>query len=316
MASQLIVSPSPHVKVEASTSSIMMNVAAALVPAAIVATLVFGIRALLLILISVASSVLIEFLYRKFTHQPQTVGDWSAVVTGMLIAFNLPASLPFWMAVVGSVVAILVAKQLFGGIGDNFANPAIVARIFLLISFSGAMTSWPTPHNYAGNGVVDVVSGATPLAILTKGGALADAPDMMNMLLGIRGGSLGETATIALLIGGIYLIWKKVITATIPVTILVTVFVMSILTGLNPFYMLVSGGTMLAAFFMATDYVTSPTRESGKIIFGIGIGVITVLIRAFGSYPEGMSFAILLMNIITPHINNLTNKVPFGGVTK
>ncbi|MEG1687146.1 MAG: RnfABCDGE type electron transport complex subunit D [Angelakisella sp.] len=315
MASQLIVSPSPHFKAEASTSSIMMNVAAALVPAAVVATLVFGVRALLLITISVATSVLLEFLYRKLNHLPQTVGDWSAVVTGMLIAFNLPVTLPFWMAVVACVVAIIVVKQLFGGIGDNFANPAIVARIFLLISFSSQMTNWATPNNYAGF-AVDAVSGPTPLAILTTGGTVGEAPNMLNMLLGIRGGSLGETAALALLIGGIFLICKGVITATIPVTILVTVFVMSMVTGLNPVYMLVSGGTLLGAFFMATDYVTSPTRESGKVVFGIGIGVITVLIRAYASYPEGMSFAILIMNIVAPHIDNMFNKKPFGGASK
>lgn len=315
MASKLIVSPSPHVKEGASTSSIMMNVVAALVPAAVIAVLVFGLRALLMIAISVLSATVIEGLYRRLTHQDQTVQDWSAVVTGTLIAFNLPVSLPFWMVVLANLVAILVAKQFFGGIGDNFANPAIVARVFLLVSFSGPMTNWVNPNNYAGF-AVDAVSGPTPLAILTQGGMVAEAPNMLNMLLGIRGGSLGETASLALLIGGIYLISKKVITATIPVTILVTIAVMSMVTGLNPVYMLVSGGTLLGAFFMATDYVTSPGRESGKIVFGIGIGVITVLIRAYASYPEGMSFAILLMNIVAPHIDSLTKKMPFGGVSK
>lgn len=315
MANKLIVSPSPHVKSGVSTSSIMMNVVAALVPAVVVATLVFGVRALLLVAVSVASSVIIEYLYRRLNKLPQTVGDWSAVVTGVLVAMNLPSSLPFWIAALGSAVAILVAKQLFGGIGDNFANPAIVARIFLLVSFSGPMTNWVSPNNYAGF-AVDAVSGPTPLAILTNGGILAEAPNMINMLLGIRGGSLGETATLALLIGGIYLICKKVISPTIPLTIMATIVVMSFVTGLNPVYMLVSGGTMLGAFFMATDYVTSPSRESGKVIFAIGIGVITMLIRAYASYPEGMSFAILIMNIIAPHIDNMTKKMPFGGVSK
>ncbi|MEG1942438.1 MAG: RnfABCDGE type electron transport complex subunit D, partial [Angelakisella sp.] len=281
----------------------------------IFSALIFGYRSLMLIAVSVTTAVVAEYLYRRLNKLPQTVGDWSAVVTGILIGMNVPASLPLWMVALGSLVAIIVVKQLFGGIGDNFANPAIVGRIFMFISFSGAMSNWPNPNNYAGF-AVDAVSGATPLAILTKGGMLAEAPDMINMLLGIRGGSLGETCTIALLLGGIYLIAKKVITPTIPVTILVTMAVMSMVTGLNPAYMLVSGGTMLGAFFMATDYVTSPSRESGKIVFGIGIGVITILIRAYASYPEGMSFAILLMNIITPHIDNLTKKMPFGGASK
>ncbi|MEG0753069.1 MAG: RnfABCDGE type electron transport complex subunit D [Angelakisella sp.] len=315
MASKLIVSPSPHVKSGVSTSSIMMNVAAALMPAVVFSALIFGYQAIVLIAVSVAASVLAEYLYRKLNHLPQTVGDWSAVVTGLLIGMNVPASLPPWMAVVGSIVAIIIVKQLFGGIGDNFANPAIVARIFMFISFSSAMSTWPNPNNYVGF-TVDAVSGATPLAILTKGGMVAEAPDMINMLLGIRGGSVGETCTIALLAGGIYLIAKKIISPTIPVTILATIVVMSFVTGLNPAYMLVSGGTMLGAFFMATDYVTSPTRESGKVIFGIGIGVITMLIRAYASYPEGMSFAILIMNIIAPHIDNLPKKMPFGGVSK
>lgn len=315
MASKLIVSPSPHIKAEWSTSTIMKNVAAALVPAAIVSVLVFGVRALLLIAISVASSVVLEYAYRRLNHLPQSVDDWSAVVTGMLIAFNLPATLPFWIAVVGCVVAIIVVKQLFGGIGDNFANPAIVARIFLLISFSGPMTSWAQPNNYVGF-AVDAVSGATPLEILTQGGRVAEAPNMINMLLGIRGGSLGETCALALLIGGIYLIYKRIITPTIPIAVLGTIFVMSMVVGLDPLYMLVSGGSILGAFFMATDYVTSPTREGGKLIFGIGIGVITVLIRAYGTYPEGMSFAILIMNIVAPHIDNLPKKMPFGGVSK
>lgn len=315
MASKLIVSPSPHVKDGASTSSIMMNVTAALIPAVVFSALIFGYRAILLIAVSVATSVIAEYFYRRLNKLPQTVGDWSAVVTGVLIGMNVPASLPLWMVVIGSAFAILVVKQLFGGIGDNFANPAIVARIFMFISFSSAMSAWPNPNNYAGF-AVDAVSGATPLAVLKSGAMLAEAPDMMNMLLGIRGGSLGETCTIALLAGGIYLIAKKIISPTIPVTILVTIAVMAMVTGFSPAYMLVSGGTMLGAFFMATDYVTSPTRESGKIIFGIGIGVITMLIRAYASYPEGMSFAILIMNILTPHIDNMSKKMPFGGVSK
>lgn len=315
MENKLLVSPSPHVRAEVTTASIMMNVCAAMIPAAVVAVLVFGVSALITLMVSVASCVGCEYIYRKITKQPQTVGDWSAVVTGILIAFNVPANLPVYMLVIAAFVAIIVTKQWFGGIGDNFANPAIVARIFLLTSFTSAMTTWPDAMSYASN-TMDTMSGATPLAILTTGGTVMDAPNMLNMLLGVRGGSLGETASIALLIGGIYLIRKKVITATIPVTLISTIFVLSALVGLNPFYMILSGGTMLGAFFMATDYSTSPISEKGKVMFAIGIGVITVIIRAYGNYPEGMSFAILLMNITAPHINNLTKKVPFGGVTQ
>ena len=311
MVNKLTVSPSPHVKSPVSTSSIMMNVAAALVPAGIVSVLTFGYRALLLIAVTVATCVLTEYLFCKLMKQKQTVGDLSAVVTGLLLAYNLPSTLPIWMAILGGVFAILFVKCLFGGIGDNFANPAITARIFLLIAFSKEMTTWANPHSYVP--VCETVTGATPLAILTNGGTVSEAPNMINMIFGVRGGSLGETAALALIIGGVYLICKGVITATIPVTVLATVFIMSLIVGINPFYMLLSGGTLIGAFFMATDYVTSPSRESGKVIFGIGIGVIAVLIRAYASYPEGMSFAILLMNIVTPHINKI-KKNPFGGV--
>ena len=188
-----------------------------------------------------------------------------------------------------------------------------MGRIFLLVSFGGQMTSWAAPQGYLG---VDAVSGATPLAVLKSGAPLKELPDMLNMLLGIRGGSVGETCIIALVIGGIFLIWKKVITATTPVVFLLTIVVLSLCFGLNPAYELVAGGAVLGAFFMATDYATSPVTESGKVIFALGCGIITMLIRAFGSYPEGVSFSILLMNIMTPHIDNLTRKKPFGGVVK
>ncbi len=313
LASKLLVAPSPHVKSAISTSSIMMTVVVALMPAAIVSVIVFGINALLVMLVSVASAVGFEYLYRRITKQTQTVGDWSAVVTGLLLAFNLPASIPLWMVVIGNFVAIIIVKQWFGGIGDNFANPAIAARIFMFLSFASAMSTWPVANGYLG---VDMVSGATPLAILTTGGTVTHAPDMINMLFGVRGGCLGETGIIALIIGGVYLIYKKVITATIPLSIFATVIVMSLIVGADPAYMLFSGGLVLGAFFMATDYSTSPVRESGKLIFGIAIGVITVVIRVYGNYPEGLSFAILLMNILTPHINNLVMKLPFGGIKK
>ena len=292
----------------------MLNVVAALIPAAVVSFLVFGPRALILEAVCVASCVFFEFLFRVvMCKRDNTIGDCSAIVTGLLLAFNLPVGLPIWMAVLGCAVAIIVTKQLFGGIGQNFANPAIVGRIFLLISFSSQMSTWADPKGYFG---VDAVSGATPLALLKNGSALADLPDMLNMLLGIRGGSVGETCIVALLIGGIYLIWKKVITATTPVVFLLTIVVFSMIFGLNPAYELVAGGAVLGAFFMATDYTTSPTTELGKVIFAVGCGIITMIIRAFGSYPEGVSFSILLMNILTPHIDSLTRKKPFGGVVK
>ncbi len=314
MSNHLIVAPSPHVRDRVSTSSIMLDVIIAMLPAALVSVVVFGVRALVLICVCVASSVFFEYIFRLITKRTNTVGDLSAVVTGMLVAFNVPASLPIWMAVFGCLVAIVAVKQLFGGIGDNFANPAIVARIVLLISFSTHMTTWPLPNAYLN--AAEVVSSATPLAILTKGGNVADVPPVINFLLGVRGGCLGETCALALIVGGIYLIVRKVITPTIPLTILGTAVVMSLLTGLDPVYQLLSGGMLLGAFFMATDYVTSPTREMGKLIYGIGIGVITMLIRAYGNYPEGMSFAILLMNIVTPHIDKAFNKMPFGGVSQ
>ncbi len=292
----------------------MLSVVAALIPAMVVSFLVFGPRALVLEAVCVAASVLFEYLFRVIMcKRDNTVRDCSAIVTGLLLAFNLPVGIPLWMAVLGCAVAIIVTKQLFGGIGQNFANPAIVGRVFLLVSFGGQMTSWAAPQGYFG---VDAVSGATPLAVLKSGAPLKELPDMLNMLLGIRGGSVGETCIIALVIGGIFLIWKKVITATTPVVFLLTIVVLSLCFGLNPAYELVAGGAVLGAFFMATDYATSPVTESGKVIFALGCGIITMLIRAFGSYPEGVSFSILLMNIMTPHIDNLTRKKPFGGVVK
>ena len=292
----------------------MLSVVAALIPAMVVSFLVFGPRALVLEAVCGAASVLFEYLFRVIMcKRDNTVRDCSAIVTGLLLAFNLPVGIPLWMAVLGCAVAIIVTKQLFGGIGQNFANPAIVGRIFLLVSFGGQMTSWAAPQGYLG---VDAVSGATPLAVLKSGAPLKELPDMLNMLLGIRGGSVGETCIIALVIGGIFLIWKKVITATTPVVFLLTIVVLSLCFGLNPAYELVAGGAVLGAFFMATDYATSPVTESGKVIFALGCGIITMLIRAFASYPEGVSFSILLMNILTPHIDNLTRKKPFGGVVK
>ena len=306
-----MVSPSPHLKGKDSTSSIMINVALALVPALLASIIIFGVRSLLLVAVSVAASVLSEYVFNLLTKRPQSIGDYSAVVTGMLLAFNLPPTLPLWMAAVGGFVAIFIGKQLFGGIGQNFANPAILGRIVLMVSFSGPMTNWLIPTTQ--NGGIDLVSGATPLAEIAAGNT-ANLPSVTDMLLGLRGGCLGETCAVALLVGGVYLIWRKIITWTTPVVFLATVAVMAAVVGESPVYYLLSGGAILGAFFMATDYSTSPATETGKAIFAVGCGLLTVLIRAFGSYPEGVSFAILIMNILTPHIDTLTRTKPIGGV--
>lgn len=225
----------------------------------------------------------------------------SATLTGVLIAFNIPASLPYWMSIIGCFVAIIIVKQLFGGIGQNLVNPAVTARIVLFISFATEMTTWPVARGAAG--ATDAVTGPTALGILSEGGG--ELPSNLDLFLGNCGGCIGEVSALALLIGGIFLIWRKVISWIIPVTFLGTVFVLTLLIpGQDPIFHLCAGGLMLGAFFCATDYVTSPIMAKGKVIFGIGCGLITVLIRVYGSYPEGVSFAILLMNILTPHIDN------------
>lgn len=310
MSNKLTVAPSPHMKSADTTKSIMTNVVIALMPALIAAVAIFGLGALILTVTCVVSCVAAEFIYNKLTKRDNTITDMSAVVTGVLLAYNLPASLPLWIAVVGSITAIIVVKQLFGGIGQNFANPAITARVILLVSFAGQMTTWPAPN--FGVASFEGVAGATPLAVMTSG-AMYKMPSYMEMFLGFRGGCLGETCTVALLLGGIYLIYKKVITPIIPVSFLGTIVVMALLLGTDPLYHLMAGGAMIGAFFMATDYSTSPNTLKGQVIFGIGCGFITMIIRVFGGYPEGVSFAILLMNIVTPHINNYTMTKPFGG---
>ncbi len=310
MDSKLIVSPSPHVRDRVSTSGIMLDVIVALIPALVASTLIFGIKALLLTVTCAASCVFFEYLFQKLCKKDITISDLSAVVTGILLAFNLPVTLPLWMGVFGSLVAIVVVKQLFGGIGHNFANPAITGRIVLMISFTTEMTNWVIPK--LSGGVTKLVSGATPLAVMASG-QTRQLPSLFEMFLGIRGGCLGETCVLGLVLGGLYLVYKKVITPVIPVAFIGTVLVLAAAVGQNPLYHLMSGGLVLGAIFMATDYTTSPTTTKGKLLFGIGCGVFTFLIRVYGSYPEGVSFAILLMNIITPHIENLTASKPFGG---
>lgn len=305
--SKMTVSVSPHIKDAASTSKIMRDVLIALCPALIASALIFGLRALLVTAVCVAFAVGGEWVFEKIVKKPNTIGDLSAAVTGVLLAFNLPVGIPLWQAAFGSLVAIIVVKQLFGGIGQNFANPAITARIIMLIAFSSTMTSWVFP---------DAVSTATPLVAL-KGAEGAQAlPSLQNMLLGIRGGCLGETSAAALAIGGAYLLIRRVISWHTPAAFIGTVFIFTfLLKGELDYsvYQVLSGGLVLGAFFMATDYSTTPNTDWGRVIFGVGCGLITVLIRVWGSYPEGVSFSILLMNILTPYISKATRKKPLGG---
>ena len=287
-----------------------MNVLIALAPAMIAATLIFGFRAILMTVVCVLACIVFEYATERVLGRENTISDLSAAVTGVILSFNLPVQLPIWMAVVGCFFAIVIVKQLFGGIGNNFANPAIAARIFLLLSFSQPMTSWLAVEN---GKAVEGVFGATPLAQIAAG-ETANLPSLMDMFLGTRGGCMGETCALALIIGGIYLIWRKVITITIPLSFIGGVFVLSLLFGVDPMYQVLGGGLMIGAFFMATDYTTSPITEKGKIIFGLGCALITMVIRVFGSYPEGVSYSILLMNIVTPHINRMVRNKAFGGV--
>lgn len=320
----LLVSSAPHIVTNLDTTKTMAMVLIALVPSFLVSIYVFGMRVILLTAVCILASVGFEWLYNKMMHKTQTVKDLSAAVTGMLIAFNVPSSLPIWIAVIGCFIAIIIVKQLYGGLGRNFVNPAITARIVLFVSFATQMTTWPVPSMVASSGV-DAVTAATPLGILVQGN-LAELPSNMEMFLGFTGGSLGEVSALALLIGGIFLIWKKIISPIIPVCFIGTVFVTAFIyysvvggevsaISMAVFHIL-AGGVMLGAFFMATDYVTSPILPLGKIIFGIGCGLITMVIRLWGSYPEGVSFSILLMNILTPHIDAFCEKRLFGGAKK
>ena len=309
MDGKLIVSSSPHISSPVKTKNIMLDVIIAMVPALLASVYFFGPRALALVAITVAACVISEYVSRKVMKREQTIGDLSAVVTGMLLAFNYPATLPFWIAALGGVVAIVVVKQMFGGLGHNFANPAITARVILLTSFALRMTTWIEPFAWKA-GEVDAVSAATTLGLMANGSK--DLPTYAQMLIGERAGCLGETCIIGLLIGGIYLVAKKVISPIIPVCYIGTVFVFSAVLGTDPVMQILSGGLFLGAIFMATDYVTSPITNKGKVIYAIGCGVITVLIRLFASLPEGVSYSILLMNILTPLIENATMPRVFG----
>ena len=303
---KLIVSTSPHFRSRTNTAVIMRDVVIALLPALIAAVVIFGPRTLLVTGISVISAVLAEYLFEKACRWPVTIGDWSAVITGLLLAFNLPVSIPLWQAALGSVVSIVVVKQLFGGIGRNFANPAIVGRIVLFLSFARDMTDWTFP---------DGVSSATPLAVMKAGGL--DSLSLTDLFLGNIGGCIGEVSALALLIGFIYLLVRRVITWHTPLAMVGTVFALSWMLGGSAHYALcqiLSGCLLLGAIFMATDYSTTPSTRWGQIVFGLGAGLLTILIRNWGNYNEGVSFAILFMNILTPYINKWTRSKPLGGV--
>ena len=300
----LIVSPSPHQKSSMTIQKVMLNVIIALVPAIIASGIIFGPRAILLILICAACCVFFEYLARIIMNRANTISDLSAVVTGILLAMNLPVTMPVWMAVIGCFIAIVIVKQLFGGLGQNFANPAIVARIVLMISFAPEMTTWVKPFFYK---TADLVTSPTPL-----NSNIEILPTYKALFLGTTGGCLGETCALALLIGGMYLVIMKIISLSTPVAFIGTLALLTFITGGDPLYQILSGGVMIGAFFMATDYATTPINNKGKFIFGIGCGVITFLIRQYGSYPEGVSFSILLMNIVTPYIDMATKTKPLG----
>ena len=297
MENRLIVSSSPHIHTADSTQGIMLDVLIALMPATIYGVVLFGWRAALIIAACVALAVLSEYIWNRATKKENSLADLSAVVTGLLLALNLPSSLPIWMAALGSAVAIIIVKQMFGGLGQNFANPAMTARIVLMVSFPAAMTTFYEPFG-------DIVSSATPLG----GGSYL----LKELFLGAHSGCIGETSAVMLLLGGIYLILRRVISPIIPLSFIGTVFVSSWILGVNPLTAILSGGLLLGAIFMATDYVTSPTYPLGKLVFGIGCGILTVVIRHFAALPEGVSYSILLMNLLVPYINRFTSRKPFG----
>ena len=314
---KLLVSASPHIHSPETTTGVMGDVIISLLPALVMAVVWFGSRALVLTAVCIGTAVLAEWVSRRVMKRPNTLGDLSAVVTGLILALNLPATLPLWMAAIGSIVAIVVVKQMFGGIGQNFVNPAMTARIILMVSFPTAMARWTAPLASAWS--ADAVTTATPMAPLaaSSGGNLsADLPSLWQMLVGYHGGSMGEVCALALLVGGVYLIIRRVISPIIPTAYIGTVAVWMLLAGHGDLrfvaYELLGGGLLLGAFFMATDYATSPITAKGKWIFGIGCGIITSVIRLYGSLPEGVSFSIILMNILVPHIERLTLPRAFG----
>lgn len=309
----LLASSSPHIRSSASTKGIMKDVVIALMPALLAGMYFFSYKALLVVIVTIASCVLSEYVFNKIIKKQQTIGDFSAVVTGILLAFNLPPSINSVLAAIGGVFAIVIVKQLFGGLGHNFMNPALAARAFMMASWPVQMTSWVSP--------IDGVSSATPLALIKKGGeALGGTlPSYWSLFYGNVGGCIGETSAIALLIGALYLFYRKVLTPHIPISFIATVGVFTwVLGGKSLFtgdfiYHILSGGLLLGAFFMATDYTTSPVTRKGMVIMGIGCGLLTSIIRLYGGYPEGVSYSIILMNVATPLIDRFTKPKSFGG---
>lgn len=331
MSNLLNISPSPHIQSRETTQKLMLGVVIALIPALFTSILYFGTGAIIVTSASVISCLTFEYLIQRFIfRKPISITDGSALITGLLLAFNLPSNIPVYMVVIGSLIAIGVAKMTFGGLGNNPFNPALVGRVFMLISFPVQMTSWPVPAGFS-TGYTDAVTGATPLAIIKEGikngeslsQLMEKVPSTLNLILGKMGGSMGEVAAIALLIGFAYMLYKKIITWHIPVSILVTIAIFTSILWLSnpeknadPVFHLLTGGVLLGAIFMATDYVTSPMTPKGKILFGFGIGVLTVIIRVFGAYPEGVSFAILIMNAFVPLMNTYIKPKHFGEEVK
>jgi len=331
MSNLLNVSPSPHAHGEETTRKLMTGVIIALIPALLASIFYFGYAAIIVTATSVISCILIEYLIQKFVFKkPVTITDGSAIVTGLLLAFNLPSNIPVFIIVIGSFVAIAIAKMTFGGLGNNPFNPALVGRVFMLISFPVQMTSWPVPAGFA-TGYSDAVTGATPLAIVKEGlkngepisQLVSQIPPPSQMFLGNMGGSMGEIAAVVLLIGFAYLLFKKIITWHIPVSIIVSIAIFTTILWLinpeknaGPMFHILAGGVLLGAIFMATDYVTSPMNPKAMIIYGCGIGILTIIIRVWGAYPEGVSFAILIMNAFVPLMNFYIKPKRFGEEVK
>lgn len=324
---QFVISGSPHVHQDLTVPKMMYGVVYAMIPAMLVSFYMFGLGAAKVFLITILSCLFFEYIIQRYLIKgPITINDGSAMVTAILLAFNVPSSIPWWMLVLGSLVAVGMGKMSFGGVGKNPFNPALVGRVFMLISFPVEMTRWPKPivsreyFSFAGldEKVMDTITGPTPLGVLQEEGVQA-APDYMNLLLGQVGGSLGELSAVALIIGGIYMLAKKIITWHIPVAYMGSAFILAGILWLadpsqyaDPLFHMVTGGMMLGVFYMATDYVSSPVSRKGQLIFGVGAGVLTILIRVYGAYPEGVSFAILIMNAFTPLINSSLKPARFG----
>lgn len=321
--SKVVITSSPHIKSKEDTKSIMLDVLLALIPSLAASTYVFGLRAILMTAVSIIACMVFEAIYDKIVGKENTVMDLSAAVTGVLLAFVCPVTLPYWMLIIGDGIAIIFAKCIFGGLGKNFINPALAGRAFLLASWPVAMTTWVAARSHVGLGsTADVVSTATPMAIL-KGSAEGDLPSVMSVFLGVTGGSMGEVSAVLLLVGGIYLLVRKVITIQIPASYILTVAVLAAIFPAEGYghleymlYAIFGGGLMLGAIFMATDYSTTPVSKKGQIVFGIGCGLLTTMIRFFGGYPEGVCYSILLMNTTVWLIDKYTRPTKFGAPAK